>query len=129
MNKETQAKSQATRAATLSPKQKAFTKEYVKTKNGTKAIKAAGYDVKSDNVAGAIASENLQKPKIREEIARLLADADIELANVLSIHKRNLEQNKHFPTSQKAVNDYYELVGLKDQPDTAKVNIAFIIEK
>jgi hypothetical protein len=58
-----------------------------------------------------------------------MADIDIELKGVLSIHKRNLEQEKHLPTSQKAVNDYYELVGLKNQPDTTKVNVAFVIER
>jgi len=47
----------------LTKKQKIFVKEYVKSENGTQsALKA--YDTKSENVAGALASENLRKPKI-----------------------------------------------------------------
>ena len=112
----------------LTDKEKAFTKEYAKTLNGTQSALAV-YDTVKNSVAGNIASDNLMKPHIREEIERLLANNDIELGNVLAIHKRNLEQDKHLPTSQKAVNDYYELIGLKSQPPTAKVNIAFVIEK
>ena len=129
MTPEKQEKGRQNRADKLSAKQVAFTQEYAKTKNGTRAVIASGYNVKSAGVAGAIASENLAKPKIREAIAELLRENDIELAKVLAIHKRNLEQDKHLPTSQKAVNDYYELVGLKEQQDITKVNIAFVIEK
>lgn len=129
MTKDDRAKGTAQRGKRLTAKQRAFAKEYVKTNNGTKSVRSAGYEVANDKVAGAIAVENLAKPLIRQEIARLLEDNDIELSNVLAIHKRNLVQDKHLPTSQKAVNDYYELVGLKNQPETNKVNIAFVIEK
>jgi len=129
MTPEKQEKGRQSRADKLSAKQVAFAQEYAKTKNGTRSIMASGYNVKSAAVASAMANENLAKPKIREAIAELLRENDIELANVLAIHKRNLEQSKHLPTSQKAVNDYYELVGLKEQQDTNKVNIAFVIEK
>lgn len=47
----------------LTKKQKVFVKEYAKTDNGTQsALKA--YDTDDENTAGAIASENLRKPKI-----------------------------------------------------------------
>lgn len=48
-------------------KQKEFVKEYLDSGNGTQsALKV--YDTKDPNVAGAIASENLRKPKIRQMI-------------------------------------------------------------
>lgn len=112
----------------LTEKERRFIKEYVKTGNGTRSVLAAGYDTNAKN-ASVVANANLKRLKIREEIARLMADNDIELHNVLKIHKRNLEQDKHLPTSQKAVNDYYELVGLKEQKNENSVNIAFVVEK
>lgn len=112
----------------LTGKEKAFAKEYVKTNNGTQsALKV--YNTDSPNTAGSIANENLLKPKIREEVARLLSKNGIEVDDIVSIHRRNLLQDTNLNVSQKAVNDAYELLGLKDQPDTTKVNIAFIIEE
>ena len=52
----------------LSPKQTRFCLEYVATNSGTKAALLAGYSPKT---AHSIASENLHKPEIQAEIARL----------------------------------------------------------
>jgi phage terminase small subunit len=49
----------------LTPKQKAFAREYVKEGNGTQAAIKAGY---SKNTAQEIAYENLRKPQIKEVI-------------------------------------------------------------
>jgi phage terminase small subunit len=49
----------------LTPKQKAFAREYVKEGNATEAAKKAGY---SKTAARQIGSENLSKPYIQEEI-------------------------------------------------------------
>lgn len=125
--REMQAKGAITRRSKLSFKEQEFVKEFVKTKNGTKsALKA--YNTVSTDVAGAIASENLTKPKIREEIRRLLSDNDVELEEIFSVHKRNLLQDKHLPTSQKAVGDFYEILGLKNQGEAStSTKIAFFI--
>jgi phage terminase small subunit len=53
---------------TLTARQARFVKEYFRCLNGTQAAIAAGY---SQRTARAIASENLRKPSIREEIANL----------------------------------------------------------
>lgn len=122
-------KGRQARARKLSHKQKTFVKEYTKTLNGTQsALKA--YDTSDPNVAGAIASENLTKPKIKEEINRLLAGNGISIEEILTFHKRNMVQDINYPTSQKAIGDFYELLGLKttDKP-TNEVKIAFVIEK
>jgi len=49
----------------LTPKQRAFAREYVKEGNATEAAKKAGY---SKTAARQIGSENLSKPYIQEEI-------------------------------------------------------------
>lgn len=52
----------------LTPKQKAFVREYKKNGgNGTQAAIKAGY---SENTADVIATENLRKPSIREALEK-----------------------------------------------------------
>jgi len=71
------------REATL--KQKQFAKEYVDTKgNGTQsALKV--YDTEDNNTANNIASDNLLKPTVRQEIAKLLPkNIDVLMSNVIS---------------------------------------------
>ena len=53
----------------LTDKQKQFCKEYIIDFNATRAAEAAGYKPKAARQQG---SENLSKPYIQEEIARLM---------------------------------------------------------
>ncbi len=113
----------------LTRKQIEFTKEYVATLNGTQsALKV--YDTTSANVASVIGAENLAKPRIKAEIERLLGQNDIQIAEILTVHKRNMLQEENLPTSQKAIGDFYDILGMRntDKP-TTDVKIAFIIEK
>lgn len=55
----------------LTPKQALFCVEYMKDLNASAAAIRAGY---SEKAHGSIAYENLQKPQIQEEIARLLEE-------------------------------------------------------
>lgn len=73
----------------LTGKQKAFVKEYVKTKNGLQsALKA--YETTDPNVAKVIASDNLTKPNIRRTI-----DEYLELAEYNPIDSiRSLRSNE-----------------------------------
>lgn len=57
----------------LTPKQKRFAKQYVKTGNGAEAARRAGYPERS---AKEIASENLTKPDIQQFVADLASDAE-----------------------------------------------------
>jgi hypothetical protein len=113
----------------LSNKQKAFARNYAKTLNATQSA-LASYETTDIRTAQNIGSENLSKPIVRQEIARLLESNNIELSSILSIHKRNMLQDDHLPTSQKAVSDFYEILGMKstDKPSN-EVKIAFVIEK
>lgn len=74
----------------LTLKQAKFTKEYIKTGNGTQAAIAAGY---SKNSAHDIASENLRKPEIRETIEAVRAKLGIDTEYVLSGFKEIKEFN------------------------------------
>ena len=127
-NPEQVKKALETKATRLTPKQKAFAEEYVKRQNGTQsALKV--YDTTDINTAGMIASDNLSKPKIRMEILSLLEQNNIKLGEVFTTHKRNMLQTESLPTSQKAVSDFYNILGMtnNDKP-TSSTNIAFVID-
>jgi phage terminase small subunit len=69
----------------LTDKQKAFCREYPKDLNGAAAAKRAGYSKKT---ARQIATENLSKPYIQEELAKhaekAVEAAEIEVFDVLN---------------------------------------------
>jgi hypothetical protein len=56
----------------LTLKQKLFVNEYVKTKNGKKAVLKV-YDTKNENVASSIASTMLRKENVKLSIEKILA--------------------------------------------------------
>lgn len=56
-------------AEKLTKKQEEFAKSYLDTGNATKAVIEAGYDVKNNEVARSIGSENLTKPNIIEYLS------------------------------------------------------------
>ena len=61
-------KANASRANKLTGKEKDFCYAYIANRfNGTRAARDAGYKG-ADNVLGAIANENLKKPKIRKVV-------------------------------------------------------------
>lgn len=58
----------------LTPKQKKFADEYIKTGNGLQSALTAGYSKKT---AGMIASENLKKPYLAQYIADRTAKIEV----------------------------------------------------
>ena len=84
------------------PKQKVFAAEYVKNKgNGTQAALKA-YDTDDERTASVIAVENLGKPRVQNELARLLKESDVTV-------KRALEK----------VSDAMDAETVKGEPDHA----------
>jgi len=70
----------------LTKKQRGFIMDVIKTGNATEAAKN-NYKIKSknkDNVAGAIGSENLRKPKIQAEIKPFVDKLIIERERIIS---------------------------------------------
>jgi phage terminase small subunit len=86
-------------AKDLTKKQKGFIKDNIETGNATQAA-LNNYDIESDdpeNVAGAIGSENLTKPKIQEALKPVLEKYQKELDEILdamSLKDKNSEQYK-----------------------------------
>jgi hypothetical protein len=109
-------------------KQKRFAKVFAATLNATEAAVQAYPDLKNRHVAQSVGSENLAKPVVRQEIEKILNAHGVTLSEILSIHRRNLLQDKHLPTSQKAAEDFYDLLGMRGNTDKPSINVAFIIE-
>lgn len=63
-------------------KQQAFIDNYIKTLNGTEAARRAKYKG-NDNILASIASQNLRKLKVREEIDRRLRELSITDEEIL----------------------------------------------
>ena len=66
-------------------KQKAFTREYVANKgNGTAAV-LASYDTTDPKTACSIGTENLSKPVVQNELARLMKESNVTVKRALSV--------------------------------------------
>lgn len=59
----------------LTPKQKAFADEYIRSTNASEAARKAGY---SKKCAGSIGEENLRKPEIAQYIAERLKQIEAD---------------------------------------------------
>ena len=77
-------------APKLTRKQKTFVDTFVETGNGTEAALEA-YDTEDPIVAKSIASENLTKPYIRDEITRRVTPELVEEAHESLITAKRLE--------------------------------------
>lgn len=116
----------------LTPKQKAFCREYVATRNGAEAVRRS-YDLKDKSTksltARVMSTELLRQPKIQNEIEFLMFKAGLSLNDVVQVHKRNLEQDEDLAVSQRAVSDFYKATGKFDHDEKTSTKIAFIIEE
>lgn len=105
----------------LTKKQRGFIRDYVLTENGVQSA-LKNYDVQDYKTASVIASENLDKPYIADEINRvrmsaaemlsdeLLAERHLELLNKREVYRIGYGEDTEYEVS--------------DQPDTQAVKAA-----
>lgn len=77
-------------ARELTKKQRGFVKDYLETGIGSLAVKR-NYDVKDDDTARAIATENLTKPSIVKSIQEALKDEDLAQAHSELLNQKKTE--------------------------------------
>ena len=98
---------------TLSLKEKVFCEAYLRYMgNGTKSVIDAGYKVRNEGVAAAIANENLRKPHISQYIALLLDKGGFSEATVKAQHTFLLNQSTDLSVKAKAIDMFYKVSGL-----------------
>ena len=88
-----------------------FAKRYLENNmNGTKTAKEL-YKTKNDRIAENIASTNLSKPIFERSILKEMEKQGLTDEGLMTIHKRNLEQAEHLPSSNAALDMAYKLRG------------------
>lgn len=106
---------------------KKYAAKYISTGgNQTQAMKAVSPHL-TQYSAETEGHRMLQKPQVRKEIMELFEKQQLKTDDVVRTHKRNLLQNKQLGVSQSAVNDYYELIGLKRKQDDNRQQINIIV--
>lgn len=106
----------------LTEKQRAFCRHYILNWNGTQAAIKAGY---SENTAGAIASENLQKPEIQDYIK----DIQLDLEKVAGISRLRIIQEAEkiaFSSIASLHNTWIALKDFEGLSEEQKASIASI---
>lgn len=99
----------------LTVKQKLFVDEYFNTNfNGTKAAINSGY---SEKTAYAIASENLRKPEIIQEVDKRLKERQLSADMVLA------------RLSEMALSNISDFAHVETQSDLAKLQNGYLIKK
>ena len=115
--------------AALTPKRKKFARAYVETGNATaayeKSFDTSGYTSRKSLQTEATRTRDL--PVVQSEVARIMRDSGMDMPDVIAIHRRNMQQDKHLPTSQRAVETYYQLEGIMAKAEAPKLSVAFVI--
>ena len=110
----------------LTLKQKLFCEKYVKFRgNGTKAVKAAGYEAKSSNMGAVVAYENLKKPHISAYIETLLRSAGLTDVAVDLALLEVIQQNANIPVKVQGIREYNRMRG-RHSPEKVESEIRVI---
>jgi len=98
---------------TLSLKEKVFCEVYLRYMgNGTKSVIDAGYKVRNEGVAAAIANENLRKPHISQYIGLLLEQSGYSEERVRAQHTFLLNQFADLSVKARAIDMFYRTKGM-----------------
>lgn len=118
----------APRIAPLTVKQKKFARVVASGATATDAYKSA-YNTENMKVTTIHreAHATTRLPQVNAEIQALLSQSGIEVDEILDLHARNMRQKDHLPTSQRAIESFEEMIGLKQDKHTPAINVAFVI--
>jgi phage terminase small subunit len=93
----------------LTVKQRKFVKAYVDSDgNGVHAALKA-YDVENPSTAGSIASQNLDKPNVRAEIEKALAELNITKSYILGGFKRLADHDDNGMVKNRALENLADI--------------------
>ena len=106
----------------LTLKQEAWVKKTADTLNPTQAALQT-YETKSYNTAGQIATENLNKPQLKERLLQVMAEKGIDNSFLLTKHKENVSQNKNLPARNTALDMFYRILGSYAPEETRNFNL------
>lgn len=112
----------------ITTKQKLFLQEYVKNNGNGQQAALKTYNTTDPKTAGVIASENLARPSVKEELDRILKSGNLKLKNLTQRLSEiaNTEPQKGFSGSDvvQAINTGLKLYGvLNNKTTTTRLNI------
>ena len=110
-------------ARELTKKEKGFVRDIVRTGNATKAA-LDNYEIESknkENVAGAIGSENLRKPKIQKALKPILERYQKELDAVLAAMELKNKDSEQYKTLVDAADKIQKQIQLLSGGATATI--------
>lgn len=111
----------------LTPRQQRFVDEFVLCGNASEAARRAGY---SEKTAGAIATENMQKPAIQEAVqaarAKNAADWDVTRQGVIGGILEAIEMARQMADPSAMLTGYRDLARMCgfNEPEVARVAVA-----
>lgn len=106
----------------LTMKQDRFITETIRTANPTEAVSLV-YDVKDRLVARSIASENLTKPDIQNELRQRMIANGVNADHLIRTQKRTLDQTDNLPASNTALDMFYKILGAYAPEKKLTVNV------
>ena|SRR3990167_3921945 len=106
----------------LTIKQDRFIDETIRTANPTEAAVLV-YNVKDRIVGNSVASENLRKPLIQEELKQRMIDNGVNADFLIQKHKRNTSQASNLAASNTALDMFYKILGAYAPERKIGVNI------
>lgn len=108
----------------LTLKQHRWVEETIKTLNPTEAARRA-YNVKNDNTAKSIASENFTKPYLERAVRERMSELGMTAESLLKEHKKVLEQDDNLSAKNAALDMAYRLKGAYAPLKTQSVGLHF----
>ena len=115
----------------LTVKQSRFVTEYIKDGNGSRAAKEAGYNAKPE-VLPVIASENLNKPNIREAIEEALSGNGVTPDYIIKGFKVIAETSDNDMVAVRSlenladISEMYPKTGTKMDIEDGKLSISWL---
>ena len=113
----------------LTLKQTKFVGEYIKSGNGTEAIKKAYPKKKTENMAAVMASENIRKPQIEKTITEIMTDQGLTKKSIIATHKDIRDaafEEKDFSNAHKCNQDFLKMSGALKEGLDGKPNNYYI---
>lgn len=95
----------------LTLKQQKWVSLTAETLNPTEAARRV-YDIKNDDTAKSIASENLAKPYLQQALDAKMLELGIDEHFLLTEHKKIIEQDRNLPAKNTAIDMAYRLKGV-----------------
>lgn len=120
----------AGKVRTINLRTRKFIQAYAETGNKALAVRMSGTNARTAVAQSLTGQRRLNNAAINEKLQEILDKMNVTPERILQIHTRNMLQSDNLNVSQRAVETFEELVGIKPHKDqqTGTVNVSINIE-